>query len=74
MEKLVNAFQYIPARDIIFGLLIIGLMLLNWRKDKLITELINTVRGLSSDVKVLSELFRVLVYGKNIFKNEKIDN
>ena len=57
-------FKVVQPRDVIFAILVIGLMVLNWHKDKLIKDLTATVDGLAGDIKVLSELLRTLVYGR----------
>ena len=64
LATLAKIFESVQPRDLIFCLLVIGLMLLNWYKDRLISKLNDTVRGLSNDVSILSELLRTLVYGR----------
>ncbi len=61
---LVKILESVQPRDMIFSFLVIGLMLLNWYKDRLISKLNDTVRGLSNDISILSELLRTLVYGR----------
>jgi hypothetical protein len=70
IEFLTEVFKMIPPRDIILGLLVVGLMLLNWYKDRLISKLNNTTRDLSNDISILSELLRTLVYGRAGHRDE----
>jgi len=63
-DFLTAVFELIPAGDILYALLIVGLMYLNWSKDRLIREMNVTLRDVTRDFAQVSELMRTLVYGR----------